>query len=30
MTYVTRLLENPVEETDIVKKFALLLVKHVL
>ena len=30
MTDVTRLLENPVEATDIVKKFALLLVKYVL
>jgi hypothetical protein len=30
MTDVTRLLENPVESTDIVNKFALLLVKHVL
>jgi hypothetical protein len=30
MTDVTRLLENPVEATDIVKKFAVLLVKHVL
>ena len=30
MTDVTRLLENSVEATDIVQKFALLLVKHVL
>ena len=30
MTYVTKLLENPVEPTDIVKKFVLLLFKHVL
>ena len=30
MKDVTRFLENPVEATDIVKKFALLLVKHVL
>ena len=30
MTDVARLLENPVEATDIVQKFALLLVKHVL
>jgi hypothetical protein len=30
MTDDTRLLENPVEATEIVKKFALLLVKHVL
>jgi hypothetical protein len=30
MTDVTRLLENPVEATDIVQKFVLLLVKHVL
>ena len=30
MTDVTRLLENPVKATDIVKKFALLLVKYVL
>jgi hypothetical protein len=30
MTDVTRLLENPMEATDIVQKFVLLLVKHVL
>jgi hypothetical protein len=30
MKDVTRFLENPVEATNIVKKFALLLVKHVL
>jgi hypothetical protein len=30
MTEVTRLLENTVEETDIVQRFVLLLVKHVL
>ena len=30
MTDVPRLLENPVEATDIVTKFVLLLVKHVL
>jgi hypothetical protein len=30
MTDVTRLLENPVQAMDIVKKFVLLLVKHVL
>ena len=29
MTDVTRLLENPVEATGIIQKFALLLVKHV-
>jgi hypothetical protein len=30
MTDVTNLLENPVEATDIVQNFVLLLVKHVL
>ena len=30
MADVTRLLENPVEATDIVQKFVLLLVKHAL